>query len=101
GFAGLAADAGYAFELRRQMQTAADSAVMAGALALSNDAAADFATAARIDSAKNRFTNGVNATVAVNKPPLTGPFTDPVTYPGYIEVIVSQEHSTFFMTVFG
>ncbi|MFZ2467768.1 MAG: pilus assembly protein TadG-related protein [Parvibaculum sedimenti] len=71
---------------QRRMQTAADSAAVAGATALG--ASENVTLAADAVAAANGFTNGVNgATVTVNNPPLTGTHT---ANSGAVEVIVKQ-----------
>ena len=94
GFVALAVDVGLMFRARRVMQTAADSAAIAGAEELNYG---DVTTAARADAARNGVTNGTNgATVTVNNPPLHGPYTGNA---GYVEVIVSQSQATYFMNI--
>jgi Flp pilus assembly protein TadG len=96
GFAGLATDVGTLFRGKRNVQTAADSAAIAGALELSYG---DWNTAARTDATKNGFTDGVNgATVTVHNPPTFGPHLGNA---NYVEVLVAQAEPTFFMNLFG
>ena len=95
GFVALAADVGTMFRERRLVQTAADSAAVAGASELNFG---DATAAAQAAAAQNGFTNGANgATVLVHPPPTSGPHQ----FPGYVEVIVSQSQPTFFMQLFG
>jgi Flp pilus assembly protein TadG len=98
GFVAFAIDVGMLLHAKRVMQTAADSAAIAGAAEyIAGD---DYVTAARVDASQNGVTNGVNnSTVTVNGPngPLTGPFAGT---PGYVEVIVSQPQPTLLMSVF-
>src|SRR6185436_18616613 len=61
GCVGMAVDVGYAFDYRKQMQTAADSAAMAGAIAVKANQyinSTDLATVVTMDTANNGFTNG-------------------------------------------
>jgi uncharacterized membrane protein len=100
GFAALATDVGFLWNTKREMQTAVDSAVMAGEQELvAPNSGATITSAARNDAASNGFTNGVNGvSVAVNTPPLSG------TYAGQtnaVEVIVSQNQPTFFLRALG
>ncbi|MGB0034296.1 MAG: pilus assembly protein TadG-related protein [Candidatus Acidiferrales bacterium] len=96
GFIGLGIDVGYLRNLKRQMQTAADAAAMAGAAELSYS---DVTAAAKADSASNGFTDGVNAvTVTVNNPPLSGQH---IGDSKYVEAIVSQNAPTLFAKAFG
>jgi uncharacterized membrane protein len=97
GFLALTVDVGQFWSLRRDMQTAADAAATAGAIALrlKQDATA----AAQSVTALNGFSNGKNSiTVTVNNPPAGG------TYAGnasYVEVVVAQTRPTYFMRVLG
>jgi hypothetical protein len=94
GFVGLAVDAGLMFRAEREMQTAADSAAIAGAEELNYG---DVTAAAKADAARNGVTDGKNgATVTVNNPPLSGPSAG---NSGSVEVIVSTSQTTYFMSV--
>jgi len=96
GFVALAVDVGLLFHARRVMQTAADSGAIAGAEEVNYG---DVTAAAQADAARNGVTNGTKgATVTVNRPPLSGPHAGSSSY---VEVIVSQSQSTYFMNVFG
>ena len=100
GFAALAADVGVMLREERLVQTAADSAAIAGALEV-NYFPTGKAAAAQAAATQNGFTNGSNgATVTVNTPPLNGPHADPANT-NYVEVIVSQVQPTLFMGLFG
>lgn len=93
---GLAVDMGYLRYTKRQLQTAADAAAMAGAAELTYG---DVTPAAQADSASNGFTNGTNgATVTVNNPPLSGQH---VGDSQYVETIVAKSTPTFFAKAFG
>ena len=98
GVVAMAVDVGIMLHTKRALQTAADSAAIAGAAEIINN---DVTAAAIADAEENGVTNGVNgATVAVHNPPLYGPHAgSPNT--GYVEVIVSQQEPTFFMKAFG
>src|SRR5262245_34219136 len=66
GFTALAIDAGYAFELRKRVQVAADAGALAGAHAIDYNSAVGFTeleTIARNATAQNGFTNGTNGVV--------------------------------------
>ena len=102
GFLAFALDVGLLFVAKRNLQGAADSAAIAGAAELNFG---DYAAAAQAASAQNGFTNGSNGVaVSVNPSgtsipsPLYGAYKN---QPGYLEVIVSQSVSTYFMRVFG
>jgi hypothetical protein len=86
GFMGLAVDMGYLRHVKRQMQSAADSAAIAGAAEIPFG---DVTSAAKADSARNGFTDGNNG-VQVTVTPASG----------RVEVIVSQDQPTFFMSIF-
>ena len=101
GLVAFATDIGLFLIAKRQMQTAADSAAMAGAAEINYN---DVVSAARADSAQNGFTDGSNGvTVAVNVPPSSGPHAGGGGTgvggggTGYVEVIVSQSQPTIFM----
>jgi len=70
GFAAIATDVGLLWNTRRQMQTAADSAAIAGEQELvAPNSGATVAGAAKNDSASNGFADGVSgASVVVNNP---------------------------------
>jgi Flp pilus assembly protein TadG len=106
GFAALATDVGLMLREKRLLQIAADSAAIAGALEINYDPA-NVTPAALAAAGQNGFTATTSGattaggtTVTVNKPPLYGPYTG-VAHSNYVEVIVSQKHSTLFMSLFG
>jgi Flp pilus assembly protein TadG len=98
-FLGFAIDVGYLFWVKRNAQTAADAAAIAGALDYQyNTSIASAQTAGQSAASANGFTNGSNGvTVTVNAPPKNGP--DQKT--GYVEAIVQQSTPTFFMAMLG
>ncbi len=92
----LAVDVGFLRYQKRQLQTAADAAAVAGAAELSYG---DVTSAAETDSAANGFTNGSKGvTVTVNNPPVSGAHVGDSTY---VEAIVSRSASTFFAKALG
>ena len=94
---GLAADTGYFFDYKRQMQTAADAAALAGAEQLRRDGT--YQTAADNSAAANGFTAGVNGTtVKVHNPPGSGYYTSDGSY---VEATISQTRPTLFMGILG
>lgn len=96
GILGLATDMGYMRCTKRQLQTAADAAAMAGAAELPYS---DVTSAAQADSAANGYTNGTNGvTVTVNNPPLAGQH---IGNASYVEAIVAKATPTFFAKAFG
>lgn len=100
-FAGFAVDVGQEWSVRRNMQTAADAAAIAGAVAvrLGNPVTAPAQAVAKT----NGFTDSSidpssTATVTVNNPPLAGAFAGNASY---VEVIVSQPQPTYFLQALG
>jgi Flp pilus assembly protein TadG len=97
GFVALATDTGILWSQRRQMQTAADAAAIAGVSALRNKTS--ISSAASNVASLNGFRNGVNSTtVTVNNPPLGGSYAG---NSNYVEVVVSQLEPTYFLRVLG
>jgi Flp pilus assembly protein TadG len=96
---GLAIDMGYLRYTKRRLQTAADSAAIAGASELNNG---NFFTAALNDSKSNGFENGVNGVaVTPTNPPVDAPFNAKTNAATFVEVQVQQNAPTFFMRIFG
>jgi Flp pilus assembly protein TadG len=115
GFVALATDVGLALREKRLLQTAADSAAIAGALELNYNPAGVTAVAQKAAvtaaalaaagqngyaAASSGTTTASGLTVTVNNPPLNGPHSG-LTDTSYVEVIVSQQKSTIFMSLFG
>jgi Putative Flp pilus-assembly TadE/G-like len=97
GLGGLATDAGLLWTEKRQLQTAADAAAVAGALAVVSGG--NVSTAAKTDSGVNGFTDGTNGvTVTVNNPPATGSYAGDSSA---VETIVNKPESTYFLRVVG
>ena len=72
GFVGFAADVGVLLHTKRNVQTAADSAAIAGAAELGYTDLT-YGAAGQAAATQNGFTNGVNgAVVTINNPPLYG-----------------------------
>ncbi len=112
GFMGLAADVGTLFHAKRQLQSAADAAAVAGITAykyetVSGNALTDIDNAAKVAAAKNGFSNltvtnafptGVTSpTLYVSNPPTDGPNRGS----DFVEAILTVPQSTFFMAMFG
>lgn len=96
GFVAMATDVGALLHDRRELQVAADSAAIAGALSYNYGGAT---TAADKASANNGFTNGKNGVnITVNTPPLQGEYAGAK---GYVEIIIQQSEQTTFMGLFG
>jgi Flp pilus assembly protein TadG len=106
GFMALALDVGVLFHNRREIQTAADAAALAGAKDyLYNQSVSSARTAACSAAAANGFTgncttstsgvcSGSDTVICVNLPPQSGPNT--TTAGNFVEVIVKQPTSTIF-----
>ena len=96
GMIGVVADFSFMQHQRNMMQTAADSAAMAGSEELSYG---DEVTAGKADAASNGYTDGAaSVTVTMNNPPSSGPNAG---NSGYVEAIVSKPESTYFLRVLG
>ena len=96
GVIGLSIDMGYLRYTKRRLQTAADSAAVAGASELQDG---NYQLAANNDSRSNGFENGVNGvSVIAYHPPKDAPFASKA---NAVEVQVQQNAPTFFMRIFG
>ncbi|HUA34910.1 MAG TPA: pilus assembly protein TadG-related protein [Candidatus Binataceae bacterium] len=96
GCVAISGDIGYLQYERAQMQTAADSAAIAASQELNYG---DVVAAGQADAATNGFTNGQKGvTVTINNPPKSGPNT---ANDQYVEAIVAQPVSTFFLRALG
>ncbi len=101
GFVGIAADVGVLLHAKRNLQSAADAAAIAGAkeIRVLGAGVAQIKAAGQAASAQNGFTDGANGiSVAVNPPPLNGPHAGAA---GYVEAIVRQTKPLFFMKLLG
>ena len=97
GLAGLATDAGLLWTEKGQIQTAADAAAVAGALAVVSGG--NVTSAAKTDSSVNGFTDGTNGViVTVNHPPGSGSYAGDSSA---VEAIVSKPEPTFFLRALG
>jgi Flp pilus assembly protein TadG len=100
GFLAFAVDVGILLRQKRVLQTAADSAAIAGAAELSNGIVAARA-AALTDSSQNGVTNGSGGVaISVTNPPSSGPNASSAAKALYVEVLISKPQQTFFMNVF-
>ncbi len=96
GMIAVVADFSFLQHQRNMMQTAADSAAMAGAEELSYG---DQVAAGKTDAAKNGYTDGAGSvTIAINNPPSTGPNTSNT---AYVEATISKPEPTYFLSVIG
>ncbi len=109
GVLAIALDGGLLMDSRRQVQSAADAAALAGAselylhyLSLSTtnyDPGKNADTRARAVATANGFPNdGTTASVSVNIPPTSGLFVGKT---GYVEVIITYYQPRFFSTIWG
>jgi hypothetical protein len=107
GITALAIDGGMLIVDRRDVQTAADAAALAGAIDLYNnwdtnggtDPNKNAQTSATKTATDNGFTDGTNnVTVVVNIPPKSGPYANT---DGFVEVIITMQQQRFFSSVFG
>jgi len=96
GMIGVVTDFAFMQHQKNMMQTAADSAAMAGSEELSYG---DQVTAGKADAAANGYTDGASSvTVTINNPPSTGPNA---ANSAYVEAIVSKPEPTYFMRALG
>ena len=98
GAIALGTDITYVMYRHRQMQSVADSAALAAAVALSKGYPADYALEARAIAATGGFVNGADGvTVTVNKPPASGNYAQNTSA---IEVIVVKPEALKLVSVF-
>ena len=99
GAVAMATDVGTLLHDKRNLQIAADSAAIAGAVEENiNPAAANVQAAGQRAATQNGITNGSNgAVVTINTPPASGPHAGAA---GYVEAIVTQTEPVFFMKLF-
>jgi hypothetical protein len=96
GMIAVVTDFSFMQHQRNMMQTAADSAAMAGSEELSYG---DMVAAGKADAATNGYTDGQSSvTVTINNPPSTGPNS---ANSGYVEAIVSKPEPTYFLRALG
>ena len=96
GMIAVVADFSFLQDQRNMMQTAADSAAIAGAEELSYG---DQVAAGKADAASNRYVDGTSSvTVAMNNPPSTGPNRSSA---AYVEAIVTKPEPTYFLRALG
>jgi hypothetical protein len=100
-FVGLAIDTGFFYQYKRRMQTAADSAALAGAheiKANSSITQGELETAARNDASLNGFAHGSGGIeVAIFRPPTSGFYSG---NNGYVEAVITHPHQTYFARIF-
>lgn len=97
GVVALVIDGGFAYVERGRIQTAADAAALAGAIARVENA--DWRAYALASAKTNGYdNNGTTNTVELNTPPTSGPFAD---NPEYIQVIITSRIKTYFGPAIG
>jgi uncharacterized membrane protein len=103
GFVGFAVNVGYAFNYKKQMQMAADSAAMAGAYAVKAESSIESTALAYvigIASGNHGFTNGSGGiVVSVCRPGVDVSCPTAFSYAagdGAVKVTISQVKGTFF-----
>lgn len=98
GFASLGVEVTSLYLTQRRMQSAADAAAVAGAMALGASNVSGMTAEAKAVAGANGFVAGVKAvTVAVNKPPLSGAYSGNA---GAIEVVISQPQTLPLASLF-
>ncbi|WP_270936090.1 pilus assembly protein TadG-related protein [Falsiroseomonas oryzae] len=90
GAVAMATDVGVWYAARRDAQSAADAAAIAGALTLPRATATQARNSALDLAARNGFAHAGATTVAVNIPPMAGPRR---TDPNAVEVVVRQQQT--------
>jgi len=96
GMIAVVTDFSFLQHQRNMMQTAADSAAMAGSEELNYG---DQVVAGKADAASNGYTDGAGSvTVAINNPPSVGPNA---ANSAYVEAIVTKPEPTYFLRVLG
>lgn len=98
GIAGLAVDIGYFYSARRQMQTAADAAAIAGINAELGSQSSNYQQAALDVATINGFTDGANGVTVTVAPPANPPNPSSNTY---VEVDIARSTATDFLAVLG
>jgi hypothetical protein len=89
GAVAIGVETGELYRIKRQMQSAADAAALAGSVdRAAGKSTTVITTDAQYEAQRNGFTNGSNTVVVtVNAPPTTGTNT---TAPGAVEVIITK-----------
>jgi Flp pilus assembly protein TadG len=100
GFIGIATDVGALFKDKRDIQTAADAAAIAGALNYNYGATA-WKAAAQNAATANGFTNGSNGVTVATPDTPTWPSSNYFGKTPYVEVTVSKTEPTIFLALFG
>lgn len=98
GALAIGVETGELYRVKRQMQSAADDAALAGAIdRMAGAATSTIATDAQYEAQRNGFTNGSGSVgVTVNAPPTSGTH---VATPGAVEVIITKTQNLSFGAV--
>ena len=98
GALAIGVETGELYRVKRQMQSAADDAALAGTIdSLAGASLTTIAADARYEAQRNGFTNGSGTiSVAVNMPPTSGPN---VATPNAVEVVISKTQNLTFGAV--
>lgn len=98
GMVGLGTEMTFLLFKHRQMQSAADSAALGAAMALSTGYPADYTLEARAIAASASFVDGADGvTVTVNRPPTLGAYVGNSTA---VEVIIAQPQTLSLVSLF-
>ncbi len=98
GALGLVVDNAHLYKAKRDIQSAADAAVIAAAHELRKQNVQGFVQAAIEDAQLNGATEDKGAKIHVNHPPKSGRWAGNA---DYVEVVVEREVPTFFMRALG
>lgn len=92
GVVALGVETGQLYRVKRQMQSAADAAAIAGAMdRISGKTTTEIVASARYEAQRNGFADGVSSvSVTVNSPPTSG---SNINTTGAVEVIVTKSQS--------
>jgi hypothetical protein len=96
GLAGLGAETGLWYAIKRQNQSAADEAAISGAMEVAANVA-DITAQATTTATRNGFNNNAPNTITVNNPPSSGPNSN---NQDAVEVILSQQQGGLFASLY-
>lgn len=97
GAAGIGVETGLWYMTKRQAQTAADSAAVAGAIQITRGQPGLVTQSALADAARNGFPNTAPSAVAINHPPQSGSHRGNA---ATVEAIVSRQMNLLFASFF-
>ena len=96
GFAGVGLDVSDWYQVRREMQAAADSAAISGAWELNTDPD-NVEIVAEADALRNSFRDQGVATIVATSPPTSGPFAGDASA---VQVSIQKDLELFFSDIF-